>query len=185
MEKVKVFVGNIPYEARPVDLVTFLEGYVGKDSISSVEIQYNKSTYRSLGKGVVHFEDQEAAHQAAELAQRGMLVFRTRRLRLIVHNNHIVHKPKHSLICLDECTLAMGCLIREDTMQVLWSSQPWVATEFDFNSRRVRHVLVVESTKGKVEYKLEFHVKDLVSIEGANLPRDGFFGFLLQVLGCH
>jgi RNA recognition motif-containing protein len=184
MEKVKTFVSNIPWEARPVDLVAFLEGYVGKGTISSVEIQYNRNTLRSLGKGVVNFEDQDAAHKAAELAKCGVLQFRSRILKLNVHNNHIVHKPKHNLIPLDECTLAMGCLTRDDTMQVLWSSQPEVATEFDFNSKKVRHALVVESTRGKFKYKLEFHFRDLVSIEGANLPRDGYFAFLLQVPRC-
>ncbi|KAG0628256.1 hypothetical protein M758_1G013200 [Ceratodon purpureus] len=181
MEKVKTFVSNIPWEARPGDLVTFLERHVGEGTISSVEIQYNKNTLRSLGKGIVHFEDQDAAHKAAELAKRETLRFGSRILRLNVHNNHIVLKPKHNLISLKDCTLTMGCMTQEDTMQVLWSSQPNAATEFDFNSKRLRHVLTMETSRGNFEYKLEFHFKDLVSIEGANLPRAGFDAFLLQL----
>lgn len=178
----KTFVSNIPWQANAGELVRFLEGHVGQGTIFSAEIQYNKSTFRSMGKAIVQFEDQEAAHKAAELSTSGLLQLRSRDLRLKVHSKDIVHKPKHNLISLEEGTLEMGCLTREDTMQVLWSSQPKVTTEFDFNTRRVRHAFVLRRTSGKFEYKLEFHFNDLVSIQVANLPRDGLDSpFLLEL----
>lgn len=177
----KTFVNNIPYHVHAGELVRFLEGRVGQGTIFSAEIHYNRNSFRSLGKATVQFEDQEAAHTLAELSQSGQLYLGSRLLKVNVHSKDIVHKPKHNLISLEECTLDMGCLTREDTMQVLWSSQPQVTTEFDFNSKRVRHAFVLESTTGSFEYKLEFHFNGLVSIGGANLPRDGSFAFLLEV----
>lgn len=175
----KTFVNNIPWGVPVGELVRFLEGHVGQGTIFSAEIQHDQ--FRSKGTAVVQFEDQEAAHKAAELSKSGVLQLRSRLLRVNVHSRHIVHKPKHNLISLEEGRLAMGCLTQEDTLQVLWSSQPKVTTEFDFNNKRVRHAFVLRRTSGSFEYKLEFHFKDLVSVQGANLPRDGFFAFLLEV----
>lgn len=183
MEKIKTFVTNIPYASSATDLKKLLETAVGAGCVWSVKIQRDKATLRSLGKAVVHFEDQESADCAAQLALNQQLILQWRKLKLKLNNRHIVHRPKHNLINIEKGSLSMGYLSREAAMQHLWSSQAGnVTTELDFNDRRVRFFLSVDGTTGRTDYKMEFQFRDFYMIEAATTGRSDTFSLLFKVI---
>ena len=176
---VKTFVRNIPYAADAKQLATFLEARVGAGAIYSVEMKLNSENGRSKGQAVVHFQDQDSALKAVQLAEYG-LNFLNRKIYIKLVDRDIVHKPKHNLITVELGSLSLGYLKKDSTMLVLWSSSSKsVTTDVDFNSRRVRYSLIVNEA---TEYKLEFHFNDIFSIEPTTIQRTGNFSILMQVL---
>ena len=176
---VKTFVSNIPWAADAKQLAMFLEARVGAGAIYSVEIKRNSENGRSKGQAVVHFEDQDSALKAVQLPEYGRR-FLNRPIHIKLVDRDIVHKPKHNLITVERGSLSIGYLKKDSTMLVLWSSSSKaVTTDVDFNSRRVRYSLTVNEA---TEYKLEFHFKDIFSLEPTTIPRATNFYILMQVL---
>ena len=177
---VKTFVSGIPYAADAKLLSMFLEARVGEGAIYHIEIKRNSETGRSKGQAVVHFEDQDSALKAVQLAERG-LRFLNMQLRIKLVDRHIVHKPKHNLITVESGSLSLGYLQKDGSMLVLWPSvSRAVVTDVDFNSRRVRLSYFPPSSEA-TEYKLEFHFKDIFSIEPTTIQRTRNFSILMQV----
>lgn len=178
---VKTFVSNIPYAANAKQLAMFLEALVGAGAIYHVDIKKNSENGRSKGQAVVYFEDQDSALKAVQLAEYG-LRFLNRPIRIKLVDRGIVHKPKHNLITLAVGSLSLGYLKKDGTMLVLWSSVcSSVVTDVDFNSRRVR-LSYSPPVNEETEYKLEFHFKDIFSLEPTTIERTRTFSILMQVL---
>lgn len=149
-----VKVSSIPLTVIAKELVEFMEGIVGRNSVYACEIRTERANWKSRGFGRVQFDNAEAAKEVCRLSQLGLTLFQKDRLIACSTQKDIVPRPTYSV---HGAELLVGCRVFHNDLCVLWSASDVVA-EFALERGKIDFFV----SEGGVEYKLEVGFRDIV-----------------------
>ena len=175
---VKVY--GFPMNVTADGVKNFLEKYTGVGSVFAVKVRHPRViTTRSRACAVVQFltiKDAEILHNRPQLRYFPHL---KSYLKVEYLERDIVPKPRRHLFVLEDAVLHLGCLISEETLGVLWSSEG-VKVHFGFNMKKIHFFL----TQGSQSYKLELSYESIWDIQ-LYCPRTQHSKYLvIQVCFC-
>ncbi|XVF09248.1 hypothetical protein REPUB_Repub07fG0075800 [Reevesia pubescens] len=123
---------NIPQTAVARDLYDFFESKLGIDTVFAIEISTDRNNWKSRGFGRVQFSTLEVKSKAQLLSLKDDLVFKSHCLKLSETYDDIIPRPIRAAHRLDDGTLHVGFMVKDDCMSVLerWEGvRGWIMPE--------------------------------------------------------
>lgn len=150
---------NIPESTTAQQVKTFLESFLGKDTIFAVEIFTEHKNWKSRGHGRVQFEEQQAKTEALSLSYQRLLLYKGSYLSLTHSMDDVITRPVQPAHRVDGLVLVAGIMTRSDCIGVLES---WNGVKLSFMPERKKLQFLLDDATHGESYMLELGFGDVI-----------------------